>query len=207
MAVAAAPLLSHAQLRHELRARPWLLALATGSALAALCGMTWAEATRRCPARGLLMLAGFSAVAGVATGVSGSVVGSHAPMLALLLTAAAALALVCYAGQTSVDFSPPGATIVAAAALFGCVSAADSRLGFSTRQLLEGGCAALVMSAWIIVDVSAAAAGEGWHSLAPHEVIFAACNVYTDLITCVRWLLLRLATALRGGHEREWCMV
>ncbi|KAF8063679.1 hypothetical protein HT031_003534 [Scenedesmus sp. PABB004] len=194
-AAVAAPLTGHKRVRRFLHANPWVLGLAVIATTTVLLLMAWSEAARRRHPTNLLLLGLFTASDGALLGAAGATYSSQALLLGVLISAAAALALVGYAGQTAWDFSPSGGVLFAAAVVLAVVAAANAALGVNTLQLLTGGCAALLFSAWAAYDVALLAAGESWARVSADEAVFGVCGVYTDVVALGMTVLGTLLTA------------
>jgi FtsH-binding integral membrane protein len=151
--------------------------------------LAWSDNVRRKSPGNLALLFLLTIAQGLLMGAAGATWHSRVPVVFLLLSATVSLALIAYASQTAVDLTASGGMLFAAFVILVSVILADTWLAFNTLQLLIGGCAALLFSAWVVCDVLMAATGESSYVVAADEYVFATINVYTDMISVSMYLL------------------
>lgn len=199
-AAVAAPIFTHKAARHFLHSNPWVCGLAVIITFTVLLIMAWSESARRRHPTNQLLLALFTAANGVLVGVASATYSSPVLLLGLLIAATVSLALIVYAAQTSVDFTASGGILYSALVVLSAVSLANWFLGFKTLHLLIAGCGALLFSAYLVYDVQLLASGESCYQVSADEYVFAAINVYTDIISLFMYIL-QVLTQLQGGEE------
>jgi FtsH-binding integral membrane protein len=202
-AAIAAPIHAHKPARKFLHANPWVCGLAAITAFTVLLVAAWSESARRRHPTNQLLLALFTAASGLLVGVASAMYATPVLLLGLLIAASVSLALVAYASQTSVDFSASGGILYSAVVVLLVVGLANWYLGFKTLHLLVAGCGALLFSAYLVCDVQLLASGDsGYYQVTPDEVVFAAINVYTDVISLFMYVL-QVLTQLQGSSEDD----
>lgn len=199
-ALIAAPIFMHKSVRHFLHANPWVFGLAVIVTTTVLLIMAWSESARRRYPTNLLLLLLFTVANGLLVGIASATYSKQVLLLGVLIAATVSLSLIAYASQTSVDFSASGGILYSALVILLAVTLANWFLGFKTLHLLIGGCGALLFSAYMVYDVQLLASGESCYHVSPDEYVFAAINVYTDIITLFMYIL-QVLTQLHGGDE------
>eukprot|EP00775_Hariotina_reticulata_P009032 gene9032-9203_t len=201
-AAVAAPLLHHKHLRKFLAHNSWVAALTALVWSMLLLVLAWSDNVRRRPPTNLALLLLLTVTEGLMMGAAGATWHSRVPVVFLLLSATVSLALIACAAQTAVDLTPAGSMLFAAFVILVSVILADTWLAFKTLQLLIGGCAALLFSAWLVYDVLMAATGDSSYVVAADEYVFATINVYTDIIA-VSMYILQICT-LRNHYDFDF---
>merc|ERR1712110_1202327 len=117
---------------------------------------------------------------------------TDAVLMAVGTTAAVVIALTLFAFQTNIDFTGCGAALLCILVIFvisgiflGIFGVRDSRaanIGYSAV-----GC--LIFSLYLIYDTQIMLGGKHKCSLSPEEYIFAALNLYLDIINLFLYLL------------------
>eukprot|EP00879_Flechtneria_rotunda_P027905 GHRR01029952.1.p1 GENE.GHRR01029952.1~~GHRR01029952.1.p1 ORF type:complete len:221 (-),score=49.24 GHRR01029952.1:470-1132(-) len=200
-AAVAAPLIMHKSVRHFLHHNPWMFGLAVILTTTVLLVMAWSESARRRHPTNALLLLLFTAAQGMLIGTASATYSTHVLLLGTLIAAVVSLALIAYASQTAVDFTASGGILYSALVVLLVVTLANWFLGFKTLHLLIGGCGALVFGAYLVYDVQLLASGESCYQVSADEYVFAAMNVYTDVITLFMYIL-QVLTQLQGGEEQ-----
>merc|ERR1712083_881530 len=100
------------------------------------------------------------------------------------------LALTIFAFQTKVDFTAMGGVLIAVLlvfVLFGLIALflPQSR----TLKLVYASIGAIIFSLYIIYDTQLMVGGSHKYSLSPEEYVFAALNLYLDIINLFMYIL------------------
>ena len=189
----AAPVVHNKQVRQFLKLNPWALVLSSVVAFTVVIILACSEAARRTHPTNLVLLSVFTLTEGLLVGVASATYNTHALMNALVWTAVAMMVMVVYALQTRVDFTSEGGTLYAALTILLLVGVA--RLCFRVKMLeaLMSGCGALVFSAYFIFDVQLMASEQrSDEGIGPDEYVFAALNIYIDVINLFLYVLQRV---------------
>ncbi|XP_045525732.1 protein lifeguard 1-like isoform X4 [Pieris brassicae] len=129
-------------------------------------------------------------------GVTSSVYKSDAVMMAVGITAAICLALTLFAMQTKWDFTAMGGILLCATVillLFGLIAIFIPRN--SIVMLVYASLGALLFSVYLIYDTQLMMGGKHKYSISPEEYVFAALNLYLDIINIFIYILTIIGVA------------
>merc|ERR1719508_366985 len=98
--------------------------------------------------------------------------------MAVGVCAAITLALTVFAFQTKIDFTAMGGVLIA-------IFLPQSR----TLKLVYASIGAIIFSLYIIYDTQLMVGGSHKYSLSPEEYVFAALNLYLDIINLFMYIL------------------
>ncbi|XP_060534487.1 protein lifeguard 1 isoform X2 [Cylas formicarius] len=150
----------------------------------ACCG----EVRRKAPMN-FVMLFLFTIAESFLLGVSASTYAPDAVMMAVGITAAVCLALTLFAFQTKWDFTMMGGILLVAVVIllvFGIVAIfVRNRI----VQLVYASLGALIFSIYLIYDTQLMMGGKHKYSISPEEYVFAALNLYLDIINIFMYIL------------------
>ncbi|CAH2090801.1 unnamed protein product [Euphydryas editha] len=128
-------------------------------------------------------------------GVTSSMYESDAVMMAVGVTAAVCLALTLFAFQTRWDFTVMGGVLLCATVvllLFGIVAIF---VPGKTVTLVYASLGALLFSFYLIYDTQLMMGGKHKYTLSPEEYVFAALNLYLDIINLFIYILTIIGAA------------
>lgn len=111
-------------------------------------------------------------------------------LMAVGITAAVCLALTLFAFQTKYDFTVCGGFLLVAAVIliiFGI--AAIFVRGNTIFTLVYASLGALIFSMYLIYDTQLMMGGKHKYSISPEEYVFAALNLYVDIIQIFMYIL------------------
>ncbi|KAM3955858.1 glutamate [NMDA] receptor-associated protein 1 isoform 2-T2 [Aphomia sociella] len=123
-------------------------------------------------------------------GVASSVYDVDAVLMAVGITAAVCLALTLFALQTKWDFTVMGGILLCATVvllIFGLVAIFIPRNNIVT--LVYASLGALLFSFYLIYDTQLMMGGKHKYSISPEEYIFAALNLYLDIVNIFLYIL------------------
>ncbi|XP_066250145.1 protein lifeguard 1 isoform X2 [Euwallacea similis] len=150
----------------------------------ACCG----EVRRKAPIN-YIMLFIFTIAEGFLLGVSSSHYRQDAVLMAVGITAAVCLALTLFAFQTKYDFTMMGGILLVAVIIllvFGIVAIFVQN---KIVQLVYASLGALIFSIYLIYDTQLMMGGKHKYSISPEEYVFAALNLYLDIINIFMYIL------------------
>lgn len=128
---------------------------------------------------------------------SASTYKADAVAMAVGITAAVCLGLTLFAFQTKWDFTMMGGILFVAVLilfLFGIVAIFVHN---KIVQLVYACIGALVFSVYLVYDTQLMMGGNHKYSISPEEYIFAAINLYVDIINIFMYILAII------GHSRD----
>lgn len=109
--------------------------------------------------------------------------------MAVGITAAVCLGLTLFAFQTKWDFTVMGGVLFVAVIilmLFGIVSIF---IRGKTMTLIYASLGALIFSVYLVYDTQLMMGGKHKYSISPEEYIFAALNLYLDIVNIFMYIL------------------
>ncbi|XP_054707347.1 protein lifeguard 1-like [Uloborus diversus] len=115
-------------------------------------------------------------------GSAASYYDTEAVMIAVAICAVICLALTIFAFQTKIDFTACSGILLVALLILIIFGFFAILFPGKIMQLLYASGAALIFSAYLVVDTQLMIGGKHQYSLSPEEYIFAALNIYLDII-------------------------
>ncbi|XP_063623714.1 protein lifeguard 1-like isoform X4 [Cydia splendana] len=122
----------------------------------------------------------------------GAVSSTKAPeavMMAVGVTAAVCLALTIFALQTKWDFTMMGGFLVCATVVLLLLGIVAMFVRNNILQLVYASIGALIFSMYLVYDTQLMMGGKHKYSISPEEYIFAALNLYLDIINIFMYIL------------------
>jgi len=110
-------------------------------------------------------------------------------LLAVGITAAVCLALTLFAWQTKYDFTMMGGILIACMVVFLIFGIVAMFIKTKIITLVYASIGALLFSVYLIYDTQLMMGGEHKYSISPEEYIFAALNLYLDIINIFMYIL------------------
>lgn len=110
-------------------------------------------------------------------------------LLAVGITALVCLALTLFATQTKYDFTMCGGVLVVAMVIFLVFGIAAIFIKGKIITLVYASIGALLFSIYLIYDTQLMMGGEHKYSISPEEYIFAALNLYLDIVNIFMYIL------------------
>jgi hypothetical protein len=125
---------------------------------------------------------------------------TEAILIAVGLTCAVTVALTIFAFQTKIDFTTCGGMLCAMLVVLMIGGIMIPIFGVSKWTVVAYGSAgALIFSLYIVYDTQLMMGGSHKYSLDPEEYIFAALNIYLDVINLFMYLVMIIAAL--GGDD------
>lgn len=157
--------------------------------LVVVIAMACCESARRSFPTNFICLSIFTAAESFLVGAIAGRYQAESVFLAVGITAILCLALTLFALQTKYDFTACGGFLLAAMVcllIFGIVAMFWRA---HIVQTIYAGCGALLACVFLIYDTQIMMGGEHKYSISPEEYIFAALNLYMDVVRIFLFIL------------------
>ncbi|KAK9502475.1 hypothetical protein O3M35_011249 [Rhynocoris fuscipes] len=118
-------------------------------------------------------------------------------MFAVGICTVVTLGLTLFAFQTKVDFTMMGGILFAATLILMIFGIVLIFWNGKIATLIYASLGALIFSVYIIYDTQIMLGGDHKYSISPEEYIFAALNLYLDIVNLFLYILTIIATASR----------
>ncbi|XP_023940953.1 protein lifeguard 1 [Bicyclus anynana] len=171
------------------RQNPYLFWIALVILIVCLISMACCTEVRRTAPMNFIFLALFTLAQSFLLGVVTSAYSVDAVMMAVGITAAVSLGLTLFAFQTKWDFTMMGGALVA----FSIVLLVFGILAIIIRNniltIVYAAAGALIFSLYLVYDTQLMMGGKHKYSISPEEYIFAALNLYLDIVNIFLFIL------------------
>ncbi|XP_020814976.1 protein lifeguard 1 isoform X2 [Drosophila serrata] len=167
----------------------WLFWVALGVMLVTMLSMACCESVRRQTPTNFIFLGLFTAAQSFLMGVSATRYAPNEVLLAVGITAAVCLALTLFAWQTKYDFTMMGGVLIVCMVVFLIFGIVAMFMKGKIITLVYASIGALLFSVYLIYDTQLMMGGEHKYSISPEEYIFAALNLYLDIINIFMYIL------------------
>lgn len=174
----------------------WLFIFALIIMLVAMIALACCGEVRRKAPMNFILLALFTFAEAFLLAIATSRYDADAVLMAVGITAALCLGLTLFAFQTKWDFTLCGGFLfvcVLILMIFGLVIsilAMTKALGsFKVVNLVYASLGALIFSIYLIYDTQLMMGGKHKYSISPEEYIFAALNLYVDIVNIFLYIL------------------
>lgn len=168
---------------------PWLLIVALVVVLVSMLTLACCGEVRRKSPTNYILLALFTLAESFMLGVSSAAYEAIEVLMAVGITAAVCLALTLFAFQTKYDFTMCGGFLLVSVVIlliFGIVAIfVHNRI----VSLVYASLGALIFSMYLVYDTQLMLGGKHKYSLSPEEYVFAALNLYVDIINIFIYIL------------------
>jgi len=156
-----------------------------------LIGMACCEGVRRKFPTNILFLAVFTGAQGFMLGSMCARFEADAIFIAVGITAGVTLGLTIFAFQTKIDFTTCGGMLCAMMMILFLAGIGLAIFGTSKWTMIAYGSAgALIFSLYIVYDTQLMMGGKHKYALDPEEYIFAALNIYLDIVNLFMYILM-----------------
>jgi len=159
--------------------------------LVLVIAMSCCEGPRRTAPLNFICLFAFTIFQGFMMGSVSSLYKADAVILAAGITAIVCLAITVFAFQTKIDMTGMGMYLFVALFVFMLVGIFAMIFGgrFGTFNVIYAGIGALLFSMYLVFDTQLLIGGNHKYSISPEEYIFAALNIYLDIINIFLFIL------------------
>jgi len=156
-----------------------------------LISMACCESVRRKTPTNFIFLGIFTVCEGIMLGTISTYYDVDAVLIAVGITAGVTFALTIFAFQTKIDFTACGGMLCALLVIFVLAGFCLTFLPKTKWVMLGYGSAgALIFSLYIVYDTQLMMGGKHKYSLSPEEYIFAALNIYLDVVNLFMYILM-----------------
>jgi len=167
----------------------WLFWVALVFMLVSLISMACCPDVRRQTPHNYIFLGTFTAAEGLLLGLSVSSYDAQEVLLAVFICAAVTLALTIFAFQTKFDFTACGGVLLCVLVVFILFGLFAIIFPSRTLQIFYAAIGAVIFSLYIVYDTQIMLGGKHKYSLSPEEYVFAALNLYLDIINLFLYIL------------------
>lgn len=174
---------------------PWLYWTAFGVMLTSMIAMVCCEGARRKAPTNYVFLGIFTIAEGFMLGTVTAAFDAESGFIAVGICAGVTLALTLFAFQTKYDFTTCGGMLCA---MLMCLFIAGICVAIWPGKYAiigYGVAGALIFSLYIVYDTQLMMGGSHKYSLDPEEYVFAALNLYLDIINLFLYILMIIGAA------------
>eukprot|EP00058_Branchiostoma_floridae_P017494 XP_002602982.1 hypothetical protein BRAFLDRAFT_84717 [Branchiostoma floridae] len=164
------------------RTHHWMYYVALGVTFVMIITLACCPNIRRNFPVNFICLAIFTLAEGYLLGSISAAYGADAVMWAAAITAIVSLSLTIFALQTKIDFTVMG----------GCLFV------FLIVLLCFGILCAIIRNHYLVYDIQLMMGGKHKYSISPEEYIFAALNLYLDIVNMFLYILYLVSAAKNG---------
>uniref|UniRef100_A0A182IQ08 Uncharacterized protein n=1 Tax=Anopheles atroparvus TaxID=41427 RepID=A0A182IQ08_ANOAO len=168
---------------------PEMFWIALGVMIVTLISMACCGSVRRKAPMNFIFLTLFTLAQGFLLGVSSANFKSEEVLMAVGITAAVCLGLTLFAFQTKWDFTVMGGILFVAVLILMLFGLLAIFIPGKTMTLVYASAGALIFSIYLVYDTQLMLGGEHKYSISPEEYIFAALNLYLDIINIFLYIL------------------
>jgi len=190
------PFAFHQPLRNYVRYNTWMYWAAFVVVIVCLISMACCEGVRRKFPKNIIFLGVFTAAEGFMLGCFCARFDADAILYAIGITAGVTFGLTIFAFQTKIDFTACGGMLCALlmilmlAGIALAIAAGTGAISQKAYLIGYGSAGALVFSLYIVYDTQLMMGGKRKYALDPEEYIFAALNIYLDVINLFMYILM-----------------
>ncbi|XP_037946528.1 protein lifeguard 1-like isoform X3 [Teleopsis dalmanni] len=185
----------HKPTQQFVQRNPALFWVALAVLLVTMIAMACCEGVRRKTPMNFIFLTLFTLAESFLLGVSASRYESQEVLMAVGITAAVCLALTLFAMQTKYDFTMCGGVLLVAMVVFLIFGIVAIFVPGKIMTLVYASCGALLFSIYLVYDTQLMMGGEHKYSISPEEYIFAALNLYLDIVNIFMYILTIIGAA------------
>lgn len=180
----------HQGVRRYSHANPQLLFIPMIGTIVFMCAIACCESARRTSPTNIILLGAFTLCESIVVGFISSVYDTKIVLMAIGVTAAIVIGLTLFAFQTKYDVTSMGGALCIVLLIF-TIGSIVVGLFFRTEftHFLMACVGAVIFSMYIVYDTQIMMGGTHKYSLSPEEYVFAALNLYMDIIQLFIYML------------------
>ncbi|XP_068715945.1 protein lifeguard 1-like [Montipora capricornis] len=160
-----------------------------------MIAMACCEGVRRKFPTNLIFLSIFTLCEGYLLGAVSSVYDKEEVLMAVGITAVVVLAITIFAFQTKYDFTMMGGILFVALIILICFGFLMIFFHNRVLSVVYACLGALIFAAYLVYDTQIMMGGGKMYSISPEEYIFAALNLYLDIVNLFLYILQIIAAA------------
>ncbi|XP_022917967.2 protein lifeguard 1 isoform X1 [Onthophagus taurus] len=187
--------LFHLPTKQFVQRNPALFFVALAIMIVTLLAMACCDSVRRKSPMNFIFLFLFTIAESFMLGVTASRFNSQEVILAVGITAGVCLALTLFAFQTKWDFTAMGGILFVVLIVFILFGIIAAFFPGKTLTLVYASLGALIFSVYLVYDTQLMLGGKHKYSISPEEYIFAALNLYLDVINIFLYILTIIGAA------------
>ncbi|CAG9809857.1 unnamed protein product [Chironomus riparius] len=169
---------------------PEMFFIALGVTLVTMIAMACCESVRRSFPMNFIFLALFTLAESFLLGMISASYAQFEVFLAVGITAAVCFGLTIFAFQTKWDFTVMGGILFVAAIILMLFGLITIFFPGKTITLVYASVGALIFCIYLIYDTQLMMGGNHKYSISPEEYIFAALNLYLDIVQIFMYILM-----------------
>jgi len=177
------------QVKEYVQANMWVYWSSFGITLACIFAMACFQDVRRTSPGNFICLGIFTICESLMLGTISTYYEADEVLLAVGITVAVTFGLTVFSFQTKIDFTRCGGVLFAALLVLFIAGICLSFTSFGLTNIIYASCGALLFSFYIIYDTQMMMGGKHKYSVSPEEYIFAALNLYLDIINLFLFIL------------------
>lgn len=170
---------------------PWVMIVAFFTMFTVLIIMACCGEMRRKTPHNFIFLALFTVAQGICLGLITTAYDSQEVLVAVGITCAICLGLTIFSLQTKWDFTMMGGFLFVALLVVFIFGIMVAFFPNKTANSIYSVCGALLFSLYLVYDTQIMLGGSHKYSISPEEYIFAALNLYLDIINIFLFILRR----------------
>lgn len=160
-----------------------------------MIAMACCESVRRTFPTNMIFLSLFTLCEGYLLGAVSSVYDKDEVLIAAGITAVVVLAITIFAFQTKYDFTMMGGILFVALIILICFGFLMIFFHSRVLSIVYACIGALIFAAYLVYDTQIMMGGGKMYSISPEEYIFAALNLYLDIVNLFLYILQIIAAA------------
>ncbi|MEW5302843.1 MAG: hypothetical protein WDW38_004048 [Sanguina aurantia] len=167
---------------------PWALWTPVVLSLLLVLFMAFSESARRTHPWNLLLLGAFTLCESIMIATISATIDTHTVMLAAGITAAVVLSLTLFTFQTKIDFTVGSGMLFSLFMVLLGASIGQMFLHLPGLQLAISAGGAMLFSMYLVFDIQMLMGGNKY-AISPDEHVFAALNLYLDILNIFLYIL------------------
>jgi len=177
------------------RQNVWLFYVAMAITIVCIIALGCCPGVRRTFPMNFIFLGIFTLCEGFLLGVAASRYNAETVLIAAGICAVVVFALTIFAFQTKIDFTMCGGFLFVAVIILFCFGIAMIFWHNKVAYLVYACIGALIFSLYIVFDTQMMLGGKHKYSISPEEHIFAALNLYLDIVQLFMFILSIVGSA------------
>lgn len=187
--------LYHRPTQRFVKDHPELFWISLGVMIVTIIAMSCCGSVRRKAPMNFIFLGLFTVAQSFLLALSSSRYNQNEVLMAVGITAGVCLGLTLFAFQTKWDFTVMGGVLFVAVLILMVFGIVAIFFPGRTMSLVYASLGALIFSVYLIYDTQLMMGGKHKYSISPEEYIFAALNLYLDIVNIFMYILTIIGAA------------